>query len=52
MYGATRLMGPLAAVARLPHLFQVSAGILGYLVLVVATRAWLELSTGKLRFFF
>jgi phosphoserine phosphatase RsbU/P len=51
MYGAMRLMGPLAAVARLPHWFQVSGAIPGYLVVVVATRAWLELSTGKLRFF-
>lgn len=41
------------AVARLPHWVQVSAQYLDtilYLILVVATRAWLELSRGKLRF--
>jgi len=55
MYGALRLIDPLAAVARLPHWFQVCAPYLDtvimYLILVVASRAWLELSTGKLRFF-
>jgi phosphoserine phosphatase RsbU/P len=51
MYGALRLIGPLGAVARLPHWFQLSGAIPGYLIVVVAIRAWLELSTGKLRFF-
>jgi hypothetical protein len=53
MYGALRLMDPLAAVARLPNWFQVSATYLDTvimaLMLVVATRAWLELSRDKLR---
>ena len=53
MYGALRLMDPLAAVARLPNWFQESATYLDTvfmaLMLVVAVRAWLELSRGKLR---
>jgi len=53
MYGALRLMDQLAAVARLPNWFRVSATYLDTvimaLMLVVATRAWLELSRGKLR---
>ena len=53
MYGALRLMEPLTAVARLPNWFRVSATYLDTvimaLMLVVATRAWLELSRGKLR---
>ena len=43
----------IASVARLPHWFQVSVPYLDTaimaLILVVATRAWLELSLGKLR---
>ena len=54
MYGALRLGDSLTAVARLPHWFQVSVPYLDtvilYLILVVAARAWLELSAGKLRF--
>jgi sigma-B regulation protein RsbU (phosphoserine phosphatase) len=53
MYGALRLMDPLAAVARLPNWFRVSATYLDTvimaLILAVATRAWLELSRDKLR---
>jgi phosphoserine phosphatase RsbU/P len=53
MYGALRLMDRLAAVARLPSWFRVSATYLDTLImaliLVVALRAWLELSRGKLR---
>jgi len=53
MYGALRLMDRLAAVARLPNWFRVSATYLDTvimaLILVVALRAWLELSRGKLR---
>jgi phosphoserine phosphatase RsbU/P len=53
MYGALRLMDPLATVAHLPNWFRVSATYLDTvimaLMLVVATRAWLELSRGKLR---
>ena len=53
MYGALRLGDSIAAVARLPHWFQVSVPYLDTaimaLILVVATRAWLELSLGKLR---
>jgi len=54
MYGVLRLGDSLAAVARLPRWFQVSVPYLDtvimYLILVVAARAWLELTTGKLRF--
>jgi phosphoserine phosphatase RsbU/P len=54
MYGALRLSDSLPAVARLPHGFQVGANyvdaVLTYLILVVATRAFLELSLGKMRF--
>ena len=53
MYGALRLGDSIASVARLPHWFQVSVPYLDTaimaLILVVATRAWLELSLGKLR---
>ena len=53
MYGALRLIDPLTAVARLPQWFRVTAPyldtIIMALILVVATRAWLELSLGKLR---
>ena len=53
MYGALRLGDSIAAVARLPHWFQVGVPYLDTaimaLILVVATRAWLELSLGKLR---
>ena len=53
MYGALRLMDPLAAVARSPNWFRVSAtyldAVIMALILAVATRAWLELSRGKLR---
>ena len=53
MYGALRLMDRLAAVARLPNWFRVGATYLDTvimaLILVVAIRAWLELSRGKLR---
>ena len=53
MYGTLRMAGPLAAVARLPHWFQVSVPYLdtfnAYLILVVATCAWLELTVGKYR---
>ena len=53
MYGALRLGDSIAAVARLPHWFQVSVPYLDTaimaLILVAATRAWLELSLGKLR---
>jgi hypothetical protein len=55
MYGTLRLLDPLAAVARLPHWFQVSTTYLDtfntYLILIVATCAWLELAMGKLRLF-
>jgi len=53
MYGVLRLVDPLAAVARFPRWFQVSAPYVDTaimaLILAVATRAWLELSLGKLR---
>ena len=53
MYGVLRLGDSLAALARLPQWFQVTAlylnTVITYLILVVATRAWLELSRGKLR---
>ena len=41
----------IASVARLPHWFQVSVPYLdtAIMALLVATRAWLELSLGKLR---
>lgn len=55
MYGELRLGNSLAAVTRLPHWFQVSVSYLDvvvvYMILVVATLAWLELSVGKLRSF-
>ena len=55
LYGASHLAYPLVEVARLPHAFQVAAAYVnvlsGYLVLVVATRGWLELAVGKIRFF-
>jgi sigma-B regulation protein RsbU (phosphoserine phosphatase) len=53
MYGALRIVDSLTAVAQLPHWFQVSARYLDvvnmYFILVVATRAWIELSVGRLR---
>ena len=51
MYGALRLGESMASVARLPHWFQVSVPYLdtAIMALLVATRAWLELSLGKLR---
>lgn len=53
MYGALRMGDAVTAVARMPHWFQVSMQNLDvvnmYFILVVATRAWLELSVGKLR---
>ena len=53
MYGVLRFGDSLAALTRLPHWSQVTAlyldtGVM-YLIFVVATRAWLELSRGKLR---
>ena len=52
MYGVLRLGDSLAAVAHLPHWFQVSVLYLDMmimaLILAVATRAWLELSRGTL----
>jgi sigma-B regulation protein RsbU (phosphoserine phosphatase) len=55
MYGARPLADSLAAIALLPHWFQVSLPyldtVLSYLILVVASLAFLELTTGKMRFF-
>lgn len=55
LYGAGHLAGPLVTVARLPHPFQIATSyvdaLTSYLVLVVATRAWLELNVGKIRLF-
>jgi sigma-B regulation protein RsbU (phosphoserine phosphatase) len=54
MYGARPLVDSLAVVARLPHWFQLSVPyldtVISYLILVVASLAFLELSLGKLRF--
>lgn len=53
MYGILRFGDSLASLARLPQWCQVTALYLDtgttYLILVVAARAWLELSRGKLR---
>lgn len=53
MYGVLRMGDAITAVAHLPHWFQVSVRYLDvvnmYFILVVATRAWMELSVGKLR---
>jgi sigma-B regulation protein RsbU (phosphoserine phosphatase) len=55
MYGTEHLVYPLIELARLPQVFRVAASYLDvlttYLVLVVATRAWLELTVGKARLF-
>jgi sigma-B regulation protein RsbU (phosphoserine phosphatase) len=55
MYGARPLADSLAVVAFLPHWFQVGLPYLdtvsSYLILVVASLAFLELTTGKMRFF-
>ena len=55
MFGAQPLVHSLAVVALLPHWFQVSLPyldiVISYLILVVASLAFLELSLGKLRFF-
>jgi len=54
MYGAQPLTNSLAAVVLLPHWFQVSLPyvdtIISYLILVVASLAFLELSLSILRF--
>ncbi len=53
MYGASLLAQSRAVVAALPHSIQLSVPyvnvVASYLVVVVATLAWLELSLGKLR---
>ena len=53
MYGVLRLGDSLAAVAHLPNWFQLtvpySDTVIMGLILAVATRAWLELSLGKLQ---
>lgn len=55
MYGALHLAGPLVDVTRLPHSYKIAASYLEvltlYFILVVATRAWLELTVGKIRLF-
>ena len=55
MYGTLRMSAPLALVARLPHWFRLFVPYLNtfdvYLILVVATCAWLELTLGKMRLF-
>ncbi len=55
MYGVHPLLVTLAALGLLPHWLQVSVPylgtVIGYLILVVATRAWLELTRGKMRIF-
>jgi len=55
MFGTLRLGASLTAVARLPQWFQVGVTYLDtlcvYLILVAGTRAWVELSAGKLRKF-
>ena len=55
MYGARPLADSLAVVALLPHWFQVSLPyldtVISYLILVVALLAFLDLTTGKMRFF-
>jgi sigma-B regulation protein RsbU (phosphoserine phosphatase) len=55
MYGTRPLVDPLAVALHWPHWFQVSLPYLdtavSYLILVVATLAFLELTTGKVRLF-
>lgn len=55
LYGARPLADALAGVGILPHWLQISVPYIDvvniYLVLVVATIAWMELSLDKLRFF-
>jgi len=55
MYGMMRLLNPLAAAAQFPAWLQFYVPYVntlnGFLILVVATRAWVELSLGKLRTF-
>lgn len=55
MCGAMRILEPLGSLAHLPHWFQAGAFALNalnlYLILVVATCAWLELTKGKMRTF-
>lgn len=55
MYGVHPLLDSLDALALLPHWLHVSVPYVGtatgYLILVVATRAWLELGVGKIRLF-
>src|SRR5271166_1283314 len=55
IYGVHPLLYSLDALALLPHWLHVSAPYVGtassYLLLVVATRAWLELGVGKIRLF-
>ena len=55
MYGARPLADSLAVVALLPHWFQVSLPyldtVITYLILVVASLAFLDLTTGKMRVF-
>ncbi len=54
LYGARPLADALAAVGVLPHWLQVSVPYIDvgntYLIVVVASIAWMELSLGKLRF--
>jgi len=56
MWGARPLGHSLTTVGILPHWLQVSVPyidtVIMYLILVVATLAWMELSLDKLRFFF
>jgi len=55
MYGARPLIDSLAVLKLLPHWFRVSVPyvdtLCGYLLLVVASVAFRELSLGQLRFF-
>lgn len=55
IYGAMRMLEPLGSLAHLPHWFQAGAFALNalnmYLILVVATCAWVELTIGKMRVF-
>jgi sigma-B regulation protein RsbU (phosphoserine phosphatase) len=55
LYGARPLVDSLASLALLPHWLRAAVPYLDtlsmYLILVVATLAWLELAAGKLRLF-
>jgi phosphoserine phosphatase RsbU/P len=55
IYGVSPLLHSLDALAHLPHWLHVSVPYVGtatgYLVLVVANRAWVELAVGKIRLF-